>query len=265
MKIQQMVCALCLLFLASCQSKDGDYTFFSAEEDVALGRKMAVQIASDPDQFPVLERSLYPEVYKQLEEIRDQLLKSSELLYRDEFAWELKVIDNDSVYNAFCTPGGFIYVYSGLLHFVESKDELAGIIAHEIAHGDQRHSTDQMTKTYGLRVIASILAGSDAELLANLGINLLGLKFSRGDEQEADEYAVKYLNDTDYNPKAFAAFFMRMDARGESMGPLQFLSTHPNPANRIEKIEKVWRETGAKTGSDHSADFRKLKKSLSPA
>ncbi len=262
MKFQHIAVALFLFFLGSCQSKDGDYTFFSAEEDVALGKQISAQIASNPDQFPVLDRSQHIELYRQLEEIRDQLLSSGELLYRNEFAWEMKVIDNDSIYNAFCTPGGFIYIYTGLIHFVESKDELAGIIAHEIAHGDQRHSTDQMTKTYGLRVIASILAGSDAELLANLGVNLLGLKFSRSDEQEADEFAVRYLNDTDYNPKAFAAFFMRMEERGESMGPLQFLSTHPNPANRIEKIEKIWEETGSKTGRDHTAEFIRLKKSL---
>ena len=248
--------------LTSCKSKDGDYTFFSEEEDLALGMQVSAQIASDPQQFPVLEKESYPELYLQLETIRDQILKSDQMLHREEFAWELKVIDNDSIYNAFCTPGGYLYIYTGLLRFVESTDELAGIIAHEIAHGDLRHSTDQMTKAYGLNVLAKIISGSDAELLANLGINLLGLKFSRGDEAEADEFAINYLNDTDYSPKAFSAFFKRMESRGETMGPLQFLSTHPNPENRVEKIEQLWRETGAKEGKDHSKEFLKLRKSL---
>jgi beta-barrel assembly-enhancing protease len=90
----------------------------------------------------------------------------------------------------------------------------------------------------------------------------LGLKFSRSDEEEADEFAVKYLNDTDYNPKAFAAFFKRMEALGETMGPLQFLSTHPNPLNRVEKIEQLWLESGAQKGKDHSQSFRKLRNGL---
>ncbi len=262
MKISGTFWLFALLTLVSCKSKDGDYTFFSEEEDLALGMQVSTQIAGDPRQFPLLEEESHPELYQQLKAIRDQILQSDHMLHREEFAWELKVIDNDSIYNAFCTPGGYLYIYTGLLRFVESTDELAGIIAHEIAHGDLRHSTDQMTKAYGLNVLAKIISGSDAELLANLGINLLGLKFSRGDEAEADEFAVNYLNDTDYDPKAFAAFFRRMGSQGETMGPLQFLSTHPNPENRVEKIEQLWRETGAKVGKDHSKEFLKLRKSL---
>ncbi len=262
MKKHSILLLFFLTLLFSCKSKDGDYTFFSVEEDLALGQQTAAQIESDPKQFPILHKEDYPELYYELEIIRDKLLRSDDLLHREVFAWELKVVDNDSISNAFCTPGGYIYVYTGLIRFVESTDELAGIIAHEIAHGDLRHSTDQMTKTYGLRVLANLLAGSDAEILTNLGINLLGLKFSRGDEAEADLHAMKYLNDTDYDPKAFAEFFKRMDEKGESLGPLQFLSTHPNPVNRIEKIENFWKETGAKEGKDHSASFRKLRSSL---
>ncbi|MDQ3049474.1 MAG: M48 family metalloprotease [Bacteroidota bacterium] len=262
MKTNSILLLVLLTFLFSCKSKDGDYTFFSVEEDLALGQQVAAQIESDPQQFPILQKEEFPELYFELEKIRDQLLQSDDLLHREIFAWELKVVDNDTIQNAFCTPGGYIYVYTGLIRFVESTDELAGIIAHEIAHGDLRHSTDQMTKTYGLRVLANLLSGSDAEILTHLGINLIGLKFSRGDEAEADLQAIKYLNDTDYDPKAFATFFKRMEAKGESLGPLQFLSTHPNPANRIEKIEKFWQETGAKDGKDHTAAFRSLKNSL---
>jgi beta-barrel assembly-enhancing protease len=262
MKTRNALWLLMVLLAASCQSKDGDYTFFSEEEDLALGERVAAQIAGDPQQFPILQKTTYADLYRELEAIRDQILKSDGILHREEFAWQLKVIENDTIYNAFCTPGGYIYIYTGLIRFVQSTDELAGIIAHEMAHGDLRHSTDQMTKTYGLQVLVSVIAGSDAEMLTNLGISLLGLKFSRSDEEEADEFAVKYLNDTDYNPKAFAAFFKRMEALGENMGPLQFLSTHPNPLNRVEKIEQLWLESGAQKGKDHSQSFRKLRNGL---
>lgn len=251
-----------ILLLSSCQSKDGDYTFFSTSDDLALGAKVAGQIESDPVNFPILHENEYPELYSHLRRITAKILQSSHVLHREEFAWELKVIDNDTLYNAFCTPGGYIYVYSGLIKFVQSEDELAGILAHEIAHGDLRHSTDQMTKTYGVKVIASLLLGGDAEILANLGINLLGLKFSRGDESEADELAVAYLSETDYNPRSFAAFFERMEKTSGSMGVFQFLSTHPNPENRVEKIEALWQKFGSKEGRDHSSTFTALQKSL---
>ena len=199
MKLPKHLWLLLFLTLASCKSKDGDYTFFTEEEDLTLGKQVAARIASDPGQFPILEKTEYAELYTQLESIRDQLLNSGQVLHRDEFAWELKVIDNDTIYNAFCTPGGFIYIYTGLIRFVESADELAGIMAHEIAHGDLRHSTDQMSKVYGIQVLSSIITGGEGKSLTNLGINLLGLRFSRGDEAEADAMAVRYLNDTDFN------------------------------------------------------------------
>nr|HMT30766.1 M48 family metalloprotease [Bacteroidia bacterium] len=248
MKDLQVFIYITFLLLTSCQSKDGDYTFFSPEDDLAFGKQMAAQIDNNRDGFPLIEKSTNPELYRHLENISNAILQSDHILHRDEFSWELKVIDNDTIYNAFCIPGGFIYVYSGLIRFVESEDELAGIIGHEIAHADLRHSTDQMTKTYGGKVLVSIILGGDAEILTNLGVNLLGLKFSRNDEEEADEYAVKYLSDTNYDPRAFAAFFERIEKTGASMGPLQFLSTHPNPENRFAKIETFWSENGSNVG-----------------
>jgi beta-barrel assembly-enhancing protease len=226
-----------LVAFASCQSRDGDFTIFSPEEDLTLGTQMAAAIDADHENYPILAPAKHPKLYKHLEGIRDKIL-------------------------AFCTPGGFVYVYTGLIRYVESEDELAGIIGHEIAHGDLRHSTDQMTKTYGLKVVMGLLTGGDGELLTSLGINLLGLKFSRSDEEEADEYAVKYLSDTDYNPKAFAGFFERMEKEGGSMGPLQFLSTHPNPENRVSKINEFWVLEGSKEGADHRKSFQKLKSLL---
>ena len=253
---------LAVVLLFSCQSRDGDFTIFSEEDDMELGRQIAAQIESNPDQFPVLRKEQYPDLYKHLEKIRDKILASDEVLHRDDFSWELKVIENDTMYNAFCTPGGYIYVYSGLIRFVQSEDELAGILAHEIAHGDLRHSTDQMTKAFGLQTLVRIVAGSDVEQLTQVGVNLLGLSFSRSDEEDADLSAVNFLNDTDYHPRAFSAFFKRMESRHGSPGVLQFLSTHPNPDHRIEKIEAAWRETGGKGGGDHTQTFRQLQKSL---
>jgi beta-barrel assembly-enhancing protease len=251
-----------LLSLVACKSRDGDYNFFSEEEDIALGSQIAARIAADPGQFPLVDNARYPALYNQLENMKAEILSSDEVYHKDEFRWELKVIQNDTIYNAFCTPGGYIYIYTGLLKFVESADELAGIMAHEIAHGDLRHSTDQMTKTYGLQVLANLLTGGDGELLTTIGINLLGLNFSRTDEAEADEVAVLMLNDTSYDPIAFTRFFKRLEARGEGMGALQFLSTHPNPENRIEKIIAIWKETGSKKGTNHHDDYMEIQRNL---
>jgi predicted Zn-dependent protease len=252
----------CLPFIISCQSKDGDFTIFSPEDDLALGKKIDAQISIDTRQFPVLERTDYPQLYNHLDRIKESVINSPEILHRDEFAWEIKVVQNDTIYNAFCTPGGYIYIFTGLIRFVKSEDELAGILGHEIAHGDLRHSTDQMTKALGLRAIVTVITGGESAALADIGLNLLGLQFSRNDEREADEYAVKYLSDTDYNPRAFSTFFKRMKERDANNGYITFLSTHPDPGNRVEEIDNYWRENGSKKGKDHSENFKSLLESL---
>ena len=211
---------------------------FSVEEDLALGQELAQSISSDPANYPLLDRAESPSSYALLDRILKHILSSKNILHRDEMAWELHIIDNDSIQNAFCTPGGFIYVYTGLMKFVESEDELAGIIAHEVAHGDLRHSTDQLTKQYGIQVLIALLTDSDTRLLADIGASLVQLTYSRSDESEADRYAVRYLKDTPYNPTAFADFFQRMQEKDGDLGMFQFLSTHPDPGNRVEKIKE---------------------------
>jgi predicted Zn-dependent protease len=89
-------------------------------------------------------------------------------------------------------------------------------------------------------------------------VQLAGLQFSRSDESEADKAAVAYLNATDYHPGRFAEFFKRMEEQGASMGPLQFLSTHPNPENRVLMIETWWQESGKKKGEDHTSSFKRI-------
>lgn len=243
---------------AGCRSKDGDLTMFTTDDDRALGEQIAGQIASDPANFRILPPEEFMEMYVIMNGLLSDILQSEAILHRDEMAWQLRVIDNDTILNAFCTPGGFIYVYTGLINYVESLDELAGVMAHEVAHADLRHSTDQLTKAYGIRVLVNLLLSGDYEVLAEIGAGLLQLSFSRGDESEADLAAVRYLNDTNYDPKAFAGFFDRMSKQGGEMGPLQFLSTHPDPGNRVEKIHREWERLGSKQGADHTETFERL-------
>ena len=78
--------------------------------------------------------------------------------FKDEFDWRLRIIHDDSTLNAFCTPGGYIYIYTGILKFLDSEDEFAGVLAHEIGHADMRHSTRQMTKLFGVQLLLDVLS-----------------------------------------------------------------------------------------------------------
>jgi len=246
------------LFLAGCTSKDGDINLFSIEQDIDMGRQFDNQIVSDPSAYTVLERADYPELYARLDTMVNRILASPAVLHRDEFEWQLRVLDDDSVLNAFCTPGGFIYVYTGLIRFLDSEDQLAGVIGHEIAHADMRHSSEQLSKQYGLRLLIELVIG-ESSLLGSVAGNLVELAFSRSDESEADRMSVRYLYPTGYDARGAGHFFEKMKARGEDLGPLVFLSTHPDPGNRLEQIRLEWESLGAKEGDRDSIRYEELK------
>ena len=110
----------------------------------------------------------------------------------------VKIIHDDDVLNAFCAPGGFICVYTGIIKFLESEDQFAGVMAHEIAHADRRHVTNALTKQYGLSVMLNVVLGSDPSTLKDIAGGLISLTFSRSNETDADNHSVKYLCPTGY-------------------------------------------------------------------
>ena len=247
---------MAILLLPGCG--DLALNIFSTDEDAALGLQFTEQIYADPEQFPVLDSAEFPEAYRRLGKITQKILASKHIRHRDDFAWKVHIIRDDSIRNAFCTPGGYIFVYTGLIRFLESEDQLAGVLGHEIAHADLRHSTEQLTKNMGVRIVTQLIAG-DAATLANIADQLLQLGFSRTDETEADLKSVEYLYDTDYDPRGVARFFERME---KGSNGLAFLSTHPDADNRVQNILEHWKLLGAKTGKDYREEYRQLVESL---
>lgn len=233
--------------LVNDKNKGKGFNLFTIEDDKALGAQVAAEIDADTETYPLLDSVEYKEVYAYIYEVRDNILNSGQVDYKDDFEWRLRIIHDDSTLNAFCTPGGYIYIYTGILKFLESEDEFAGVLGHEIGHADMRHSTRQMTKMFGVQTLISILAGN-REMLGQVTSALVNLSFSRSHENEADERSVKYLCPTDYNSAGGAGFFQKLqDMGGES--PPEFLSTHPSPEGRIEKF-KEHKETMACSGEE---------------
>jgi len=225
--------------LTNPKNKGKGVNLFTVQQDKELGVQVATEIDGNPAQYPLLDPVQYKFAYDYVNKVRDKILNSGQVDYKNEFDWPIKIIHDDSTLNAFCTPGGHIYVYTGILKFLDSEDQFAGVMGHEIAHADMRHSTRQMTQMFGVEVLLSVLAGNRVAIQQITGA-LLGLKFSRNHENEADARSVKYLCPTDYNAAGGAGFFQKIQDMGGSRQP-QFLSTHPDPGNRIENFhnEKV--------------------------
>ncbi len=248
--------AILLLLFGCTTNEKGEIqiNLFTLEDDIQLGKDLRDEIAADPENYPILDSTEYYEAYAHIYEIRDTILAAGtcsddqysnqvdcedtennwtgEIEHVDDFDWELYIIDDDEVLNAFCAPGGYIYVYTGLMKFLEYEDELAGVLAHEIAHADLRHSTEQLTKAYGISVLLDILFDGDPTLLSEIAAGLASLSFSREDEVEADSASVDYLCNTDYAADGAAGFFEKL----ESIELPDFLSTHPNSDTRVDDI-----------------------------
>jgi predicted Zn-dependent protease len=219
---------------------------FSDEDDVKLGKEMDKEIKSDPQQFPMLIG--HQDIKDYVTGIGDYILNSSpKIKKKNIYPYNFQVIQ-DTIINAFCTPGGFVYVYTGLMKFIDNEATLAGIVAHEIAHAERRHVTQRLTAYYGVSVLLSFILGGNpsflSELAANLFVGLAFLKNSRDDEAEADYYSIQYLRSTKYYPGAITFFFDKIKEeekkKGHTPGDLdRLLSTHPLPDDRIQAVNSI--------------------------
>ena len=252
-----------LLVFNAC-TKDGSINLLSLQEEIALGKQLSEEIKNNPDQYKLLDTIAYAEAYEHLERMVNAILSSNEILYRDEFAWDFNLIHNDTVLNAFAAPGGYIYVFTGLIKYLDNETQLAGVLGHEIAHADKRHSGEQLTKIYGVQLLLELLTGGEgnSELLKEIATGLIALKFSRNNESEADEYSVHYLCDTEYVGNGAAGFFEKITASGSGTQVPEFLSTHPNPENRVEKIHSKTEELGCTEGELFETRYAAFKASL---
>ncbi len=221
---------------------------FPDSKDIELGKQLDQEIKKNAKEYPLLkDRS---DVKSYVEGIGRKILSSPDIIKRGIYAYQFEIIRDDSTVNAFCTPGGYIYVYTGLLKFVDNEATLAGVIGHEIAHAERRHATRRMTTALGYQIVLSILLGGnpgEAEKMAgNLFTGLALLRNSRGDEEESDNFSIRYLRSTEYYPGAIRYFFEKIGgASSRGAGAFQrFLSTHPLPQDRIENIGKQMESLG---------------------
>lgn len=204
------------------------------DSEVALGRDMDKEIQKK------LKILINPQMQDRLESIGSRVAKFSDRL---DLIYYFRIL-KDKELNAFASPGGFIYVNSGLME-TANDDELAGVLAHEIGHIACRHSVKKLQSTLGYQVIISIALGLSGQQSMGRAIdivfNLASLGYSRKDEFLADKLAVKYTKRSGFNPYGIVTFFGKLKKEAKVKGPglkLVFLSSHPPIEERIKNVEK---------------------------
>jgi predicted Zn-dependent protease len=227
------------VFTFSGCDKNDNLVLFSIQNDKDLGLQVSQEIAADPS-FVILNRANNAAAYSYLDGMVNEILDNGDVVYRDEFVWDVYIVHDDAVLNAFATPGGYIYVYTGLIKYLDQADDLAGVLGHEIAHADLRHTSRNLQKQYGVQILLSIVLGQNATELATIAGQVAGtvagLSFSREYESEADARSVEYNATTIYACDGVKNFFQKLEDAGATGGTPEFLSTHPSPETRIADI-----------------------------
>src|SRR5262249_3423880 len=172
--------------------------------------------------------------------------------------WHVYVIDDPKQVNAFATPGGNLFVYTGLLMAADNEAELAGVWGHESGHVVARHSARQMVDAMGLETVIGMALGNNPNQLAQVAATLAAkgalLSYSREDETAADEYGARYASAAGYDPKGLITFFQKLQKmEGEVPAFSKYLSDHPATADRISHLQQYIAEKKL-GGTDLGAD-----------
>ena len=212
--------------------------FYSLEREMALGRQLSLEVESSA------RLVTDPVVDEYINRIGQNLVRHSDA----RVPFTIKVLDNEEV-NAFALPGGYFYVDSGLILAADNEAELAGVMAHEIAHVAARHATKNMTRAqiWNIASVPLIFIGGPVAYavseVAGLAVPLSFLKFSRDAEREADLLGLEYDYASGYDPQAFVQFFEKLNVEKKKPNMIaKAFATHPMNVERIQAAQEEIRK-----------------------
>jgi predicted Zn-dependent protease len=218
-----------------------------------MGEQQEIQLGASYDPQVVAQFGLYQNdaIQKFINEKGQEMAKIS---HRPQLKWTFRVVDSPVV-NAFAVPGGYVYFTRGILAHFNNEAEFAGVLGHEIGHVTARHAASQYTKqTLGqVLFIGGLIVSKEFREFADVAqqsLGLLFLKFSRDDESQSDELGVEYSTKIGYDAVEMADFFRtlsRLSAKSGASDIPTFMSTHPNPMDRYNKVGKMANEWQGKS------------------
>src|SRR2546421_3716251 len=227
--VMMYLAGLAALLSAGCRG----HNILSTRDEVHIGREVSADVEHT---YRVDNTS---EDAKRVRRIGERLLVHTD--GRPGVPYSFRVLDAKDV-NAVSLPGGPIFVFRGLLDLVgDDDDELATVIGHEIGHVNARHAAKQISQQLEANLAIGLLVkGRTASQLAGLGADLIGMKFSREDEYEADRRGLSYAYKAGFDPRGMIRFFEKLSALDKRAGGTpEFLRTHPVTKARIDKAQKL--------------------------
>lgn len=207
----------------------------SPDQEIALGLQAAPEMAS---QYGGEDAD--PQAQAAVDKVGERIIASSDAK-KTKWQFEFHLLADPKTINAFALPGGQVFITRGLLDLLQTEGELAGVLAHEIGHVVARHGAEHIAKqqlTQGLTGAAVVASGDvrTGQMAAVIG-GLVNMKYGRGDELESDSLGVRFMSQAGYDPRAMIEVMKVLEQAGGPRQQPEFMSTHPNPENRIGRIE----------------------------
>ena len=242
--------------LAGCATTGvnaGDFNIVSLEDEWKLGR----EIEADVNRQVRLVND--PALQRYVEEIGQGVVQKTEL---GRLPWRFHIVQDDAI-NAFNIPGGVVYIHSGLIAESGSAGELAGVIAHEVAHGVARHGTERLTTQYGLSAVAGLVLGNDPGLVEQIAAQVVAggavARYSRSAEREADKLGVAYMARSGWDPEGLAQMLERLRAEEQGRGGVAFFATHPAAEERVQNVRAEARAYRGKRLRSNDGSFAAMR------
>ena len=227
-------------------TNENQHISISREQEVAMGLQAAPEMAQE---YGGLAND--PQAQASLDKVCNNITTKSDASKTD-WPFECHLLADDQTINAFALPGGPAFITQALFKRLETEGQLAGVMGHEIGHVVARHSAQQIAKqqlTEGLTG-AAVIASYDpnnprsqqtAAVAAMIG-QLVNLRFGREDELQADQLGVRFMAQSGYDPQSMVRVMQILEESSQGNSPPEFFSTHPNPENRITKIQQAIKE-----------------------
>jgi predicted Zn-dependent protease len=215
----------------------------TVQEEIMMGLQAAPEMAN-------MHGGLHPDQNAQalVDDVGQEIVRRSAAGDTD-YQFEFHLLRDPETINAFALPGGQIFITAALYGRLETEGQLAGVLAHEVGHVVGRHAAERIAKTQLVQGLtgAAVIAAYDPNnpgsaqqaYMAQLVGQLVTMKYSRSDELESDQLSVRFMADAGYDPRSMLAVMAILDQASQGQRPPEFLSTHPDPGNREQRIQEA--------------------------
>jgi predicted Zn-dependent protease len=258
-----------LLLLAGTASACGQTAaelLISPQEENMLGAQLKLELEKGSADMPPVRYLQDPELRTYILGLADKVVSLGKK-QRPEFDWKVEVIDDPTQVNAFATPGGYLYVFTGLLRAADNEAEVVGVMGHEVGHVLARHFAQRLVKTYTVQGLIAIALGRDSGKLAELAAGILAqgylLSHSREAETEADDYGARLASEAMFDPNGLATFFQKLEMlQGQTPSIFKYLMGHPPPGDREKHIRDYITTQKLAIGATNRDRFQQMRTKL---